>query len=191
VPQKLVCFVDESGQDTEGAFFVVVAIVAGSELPLIVATAAELERSGGKGVRKWNKSRMLMQRQFAEALTTTAVLKGHVYTRIYAEGKNYLDRTAYVVADALHDYMAVHYLDSARSVVTIDGLKEEEARQVNKVIRRHGLFVSRIRGARDESDSLIRLADGVAGPVRAAYTGDADFQHHVEILKRRGILIDI
>jgi len=48
-PQKLYAYVDESGQDTEGRFFVVSVVLFGTDRDTVLARLESLEARTGKG----------------------------------------------------------------------------------------------------------------------------------------------
>lgn len=54
--QKLYAYVDESGQDTKGALFVVGVVVLETERESILKELEQIEEKSGKRVRKWNKA---------------------------------------------------------------------------------------------------------------------------------------
>jgi hypothetical protein len=55
-------------------------------------------------------------------------------------------------------------------------------------VRKLGIAVRKVRGARDESDELIRLADAVAGFVRDALEGSSVMQALFDQALRRGVI---
>ena len=55
--QKLYCYVDETGQDTVGVFFLVVAVVAEKDSAHRLEKQLEkIEKESGKRALKWNAS---------------------------------------------------------------------------------------------------------------------------------------
>jgi len=54
--QKLYCYVDESGQDTEGRLFLVSVLLTSSEREGLRGRLREIEQTSGKGTRKWTRS---------------------------------------------------------------------------------------------------------------------------------------
>lgn len=54
----------------------------------------------------------------------------------------------------------------AKLTVIIDGLNQAEVRRVGTGLRQRGLHVRKVRGLRDESDAILRLADAMAGFLR-------------------------
>jgi hypothetical protein len=51
-PQKLYAYVDESGQDTAGRFFVVSVVLFGTDCDTVLARLEALEARSGKGLHK-------------------------------------------------------------------------------------------------------------------------------------------
>ncbi len=47
--QKIYCYVDETGQDTKGEFFLVSVVIAKDERDNLIEKLEEIERSTGKG----------------------------------------------------------------------------------------------------------------------------------------------
>ena len=45
----------------------------------------------------------------------------------------------------------------------IDGLDKKEEQQIAKQLKRSGVVYKKVRGARDEGNAWIRLADAIAG----------------------------
>lgn len=76
----------------------------------------------------------------------------------------------------------------------IDGLKGSEQRQVRRNLAQAGLWKLKkleVRGIRDESSSLVRCADAVAGVVREAVERKAGYPELVERLKRLEVLTEL
>ena len=56
--QKLYAYVDESGQDTQGAMFLVSVVVAGEARDAARKALQDIERASGKRARKWTRARV-------------------------------------------------------------------------------------------------------------------------------------
>ena len=54
--QKLYCYVDESGQDTEGRFFLVAVVISGDGRDELQQRLEEIEHRTRKGRAKWHRS---------------------------------------------------------------------------------------------------------------------------------------
>jgi len=55
--QKLYCYVDESGQDAGSDLFIVVAVIAWSDVEKLRSSLVQLEKELGIGSKKWHKLR--------------------------------------------------------------------------------------------------------------------------------------
>lgn len=191
MPKKIYCYVDESGQDTEGRLFVVVAVVVGEGRDVIEAAVTALEERSRRTARKWHRSQRQRRVEYAAGLPSVEEVCGHVFARVYGEGANYLDRTAYVIGDAIAAYAERNGTQEFTGVAVVDGLKDAEAKRMSKLIRSRGIRLAKLRGAKDEVSPLVRLADSVAGILRDAADGDEVFRDNADRLRRGGILLDI
>src|SRR5476651_2503926 len=54
--QKLYCYVDETGQDTKGRFYIVVAVATAIPREELYAVLEAAEAESGKGKLKWHKN---------------------------------------------------------------------------------------------------------------------------------------
>jgi hypothetical protein len=186
--EKLYCYVDESGQDTGGRYFIVVAVIARGDNEYLSEELEKAEKSSGRGLSKWHSSHYSGRVRYIESIAKLEGLQGRVYARVYFEGKQYLERTASVIADSIIGFANGNMIPKYRSTVIVDGLKEGEAIPMAKALRMRGLLVGKIRGCRDESSPIIRLADSIAGLVRDAHEGNAKLDSFAKRLKKRGIL---
>jgi hypothetical protein len=81
--------------------------------------------------------------------------------------------TVLAIAKAVNAYRERHNVSEDYKVsITIDGLKGSEGLRVGRELRELGIKSRKVRGARDESEPFIRLADRLAGLVRDAETGE-------------------
>lgn len=79
------------------------------------------------------------------------------------------------------------------TLVYVDGLTKTKRHEYGARLRRFGLPVRRVRGiARDETNSLTRLADAIAGFVRDALEGSSEeIKKLFHKAKRDDMLIEI
>ncbi|MCX6810115.1 MAG: DUF3800 domain-containing protein [Candidatus Berkelbacteria bacterium] len=54
--RKIYCYVDETGQDTNGDLFIVAIVLAGAQKDQMEKKLLEIENKSAKGIRKWQKS---------------------------------------------------------------------------------------------------------------------------------------
>ena len=55
--QKLYCYIDETGQDSIGKFFIVSVVLTGEVREKLAKRLEQIEQSSGKGETKWTYSR--------------------------------------------------------------------------------------------------------------------------------------
>ena len=165
---KLYTYVDETGQDTRGQLFIVSVIVIRAERDPLRQALQEIERSSRKLDKKWKKSRPAQREAYMRAILNLEALHGSLYYSVYRNARHYVDLTIQSTAQAiLHNIGA-----SDQTTVLVDGLARSERRRFAQGLRSQGIPVDKVRGVKDESDILIRLADALAGFVRNGIDGD-------------------
>ncbi len=170
VAAKLYCYVDESGQDTQGRLFVVSVVVTGSERAHLQRLCAQIEDESGKGERKWSKTARTRRIAYVLALLAQPDLTGKLYFEVFEDTKDYLQVTVETVARVLAAKEAAGY----SATVFVDGLSRPLERAVGLHLRRLGAHVKKTRGLDEVNDPLMRLADAVCGLVRAGWEGDPE-----------------
>ena len=159
---KLYAYVDETGQDTNGQFFIVsVVIVRGDGDPLRQALR-EVERDSRKLDKKWTKSRPAQREAYMRGILSLKPLHGSLYYALHRNTSDYVDLTIQSAAQALLGSMA----SSDQATILVDGLARSERQRFARRLRQHRIVIDKVRGLKDESDALIRLADALAGFVR-------------------------
>lgn len=161
--QKLYCYVDETGQDTKGDYFVVSVIIAQEDRELVIDLLQSLEQVTGKKVTKWHKARRETKQQFIEQVLTSEILQGKIFYAQYKDTTAYQEVTVITVASAIH---LAKRQESYKASIFIDGLQKSEVTGVSTRLRKIGVRTEKVRGVRDESHVLIRLADAIAGFIR-------------------------
>lgn len=167
---KLYCFVDETGQDTKGQLFIVVTVVVAEERHKLDTYLEQAEKASGIGKKKWVRAKAAYAgcNQYLESVAT-GDFKNKLFFSQYSETGvgAYEHLTVLAIAQAVNRYREKHGLkDDYQVSVTIDGLKRPEEARVSKKLRELGIKPRKTRGARDDSEPLIRLADRIAGMVR-------------------------
>lgn len=166
--QKLYCYVDESGQDTEGRLFLVSVVISEKEKKdVIEALLLEIEKVSGKGLRKWQSTGVRQRIAYLEAVLQIHSLKNSIFYAMYEATKEYGPLTTYTIAKAI----SVKSNQAYQAIIMIDGLNEKERTRVTRGLRQLGVKYKKVRGARDESSALLRLADAFAGFLRDAEEG--------------------
>ena len=189
--EKIYCYVDETGQDTKGWLFITVSIIIENEkIPLEIFLEA-CEAKSGCHKRKWLKTRNKEKTKYIGLVLSSALFKEKIYFRKYDQGRDYVQMAADAIVGAIEAYAERRMLGKTAVIIIIDGLNSVEKATISRIIRKNGIFVDKIRGMRDQSSSLIRLADTVAGIVRDAEEGNAKLQTVVNELEQKGVISEI
>jgi hypothetical protein len=186
---KLYCHVDESGQDTAGALFVVsVVVMAGEEQEQAMALCEAFEAESGKGRVKWNRARQASCLHFIQLLLAEPFFQGKLYFSAHQNSTDYLALTIQTTARAIERHAQHPY----KVTVLIDGLPRSQQRTVGKLLRNLGIQTRKVRGVRkEENDALSRLADALCGWVRAAVDGQQTPMELFEQGKKQGYLREV
>lgn len=184
--KKLYCYVDETGQDTQGQLFVVVAVVTVEPDELRKHLEAA-EATSGTGKAKWRRVRKGKGAYLMAALSST--IKIRVYYQVFTGLElSYELATVQATANAIDAYRESENVGEYRATIIIDGLHRSLQNRTGKLLRGLGIRTKSVRGERDEASPIIRLADAIAGLVRESYEGNAHFQAMRENLEGRDIL---
>jgi len=183
--RKLYCYVDETGQDTKGNIFIVSIVITKSNRYEIEKRLKNIEIETGKKKTKWFRSRRDLQSAYIEKVFNEEVLKDSIFYSLTKNSKTYKDTMLVSIATA------VNYLDIKRNMkvsVFIDGLRRKEIILVKTGLRRIGLRTEKVRGVKDESNAIIRLADAIAGLVRKKVEGVEFAEKLCRVGTKKGVL---
>lgn len=160
---KLYCYVDETGQDTQGHLFIVSVIILENR-EVMAQYLSKLERRTGKGRLKWGRADLEKRLCYLDEIFTQKSYPLKIYYSMYNSTKEYRDATVFTIAKSIKNE------ESAKNTlftVLVDGLNERDQRYYGTQLRNMGLHPRKIRGVRnDENDALIRLADSICGFIR-------------------------
>lgn len=186
---KLYFYVDETGRDPFSTAFIAGILVTGQKRDELAADLLELERTSKKNDAKWHKAHYLRRRAYIEGILKISSLTNNIFFHTVQGGKDYLAYTA----DGTINVIRQKARSGDQSTVYFDGFTSTEVskmkRQLRPSLKGKRLIVKSIK--RDESSSLIRLADAICGLVRDANEGQEWAKEVVEKLKRKGILKEI
>ncbi len=161
---KLAVYVDETGQDTRGRFFLVsVVLTESSSLDDLRVRLTKLERTSKKGKKKWRQTRPVQRIAYLVGLPPILTDIAPVYWRSYPEGTDYSIRTAEATLAAMNHRDPA---GTAQLTVIVDGLNWKERATFARVFRSHRRKWHKLTGGRDEADPLLRLTDALAGFLR-------------------------
>jgi len=161
--RKIYCYVDESGQHTQGNFFSVAAVIVKTVEMRDSGehTLLEVERTTGKGSTKWTKTHYRKKVRYLRTIETLSELKHCLFYSIHTDTWDYVGATVDTIARIIQQRVTdvgVHEL-----IVVVDGLDKQERQQISKRLKQAGVVYKKVRGARDEGSAWIRLVDAVAG----------------------------
>ena len=164
---------DESGQDTKGKLFVVGLVVLEKEKDDIEKLLLKIEKSSKKGDRKWTKSRKKERLAYIYALLESDKFNYKLYYSAFQNfGLNYYYQTIISVAKLYHSKPAYKNLIMS---ITVDALHKSKRKLAGAELRKLGVKTTLIKGKRDDSSPLLRLADSIAGFVRNGIEKHPDY----------------
>lgn len=187
---KLYCFVDESGQDTEGEMFVVSVVVTGSKRNELLSLCEILEDESGKHKDKWGKAKHERRMHYINDIFVDKRFKGCLRYAKFSNTRDYDTSTVEAIVSAVKWKKPS---GKYTTLVYVDGLRKTKRHEYGARLRHLGLPVRRVRGvARDETNALTRLADAIAGFIRDALDGkSSEIKTLFEKAKREGMLIEV
>lgn len=185
--QKLYCYADETGQDARSDVFVVVAVVTEKEQEILRQQIADIEQESGIGLRKWHTASHDRRIKFLEIVLERGIGKGDMFYGSYEKPIPYF----YPMLDLIAKAIKAKAKDSYKTKIYVDGIDRKKARELTNALRIEGIALGMVKGRRDESEPLIRLADRWAGCVRAALEGHKEAKALVKKAKQERYLREI
>jgi hypothetical protein len=170
-----------------GALFLVSVVVTGEAREGLRKKLRTIERVSGKQAKKWSKARLTERVAYLQSVFQLGELTGCIYYARYHDTRAYVDLMIFSTAKALHAQGAA----LRQATVIVDGLSRPERPRFAAGLRKLRLRVHKVRGARDQSDELIRLADAIAGGVRDSLEGDAIIRPLFAQAERRGLVHEV
>lgn len=186
--RRIYCYVDESGQDTQGLYFVVSVVVAGEERDSVLMTLEKIERETGKNKLKWTRATFERRCAYMERVLKIDALRGKLQFSFYQNTRDYFGLTIKTIFQTLAMVEEQNY----KATVLIDALPPKHAIIASRMLHKAGAQVKKVRGVKhDENDALIRLADAVCGFVRNAYEGQVEMKKLFDEAIQKGVLRDL
>ncbi|KKQ17040.1 MAG: hypothetical protein US31_C0023G0006 [Berkelbacteria bacterium GW2011_GWA1_36_9] len=170
ITQKLYCYVDETGQDTEGDIFIVVVIIVIKDKHEFENYLEKIENLTSKKKIKWSRLRVREKLFYLEKIVSSEEFEKNIYFQKFNNSMKYHDLTVLTIAQAINMFIKRNKIEEYQATITVDGLSKTEKFRMAKTIRNLGIKTRKIRGAKDESSSIIRLADMTAGFVRQTFS---------------------
>lgn len=187
--QKLYCYVDESGQDTEGRLFVVAVVVLGSDKEALFAACEQFEQVSGKGKFKWGKAEHKRRMDYLRRVFADSRFKENLRYCIFRNTTGYDQATITAIARAIQSRKPT---DSFTTLVYVDGLTKTKKQEYSRELRKLGVPTYKVQGVtKDENNALTRLADAIAGFVRDVLDGNEDMRPLFEKAKNEDVLLEV
>jgi hypothetical protein len=161
--QKLYCYIDETGQDTSGKFFLVSVALFGTERDDILNVLETIEQKSGKGKVKWIRVKDEVRRAYLDAVLANPSFHGKLMYAVYRDTTAYTQLLARTVKTAIEKIAEPEY----KATIVVDGLEGKQKQVFTNLVRSSGIRYKTVRGIRDESDAFVRLADALCGLARA------------------------
>ena len=127
--EKLYLYVDESGQDSEGAYFIVVVVILNQHsISELEETLERIERETGKQKRKWRGTRPKERMAYLTRMLQIPELERAVFYMSFRDTKDYTELTATTIAQAILERATDEY----RAYIMVDGLKDKDKSRISK-----------------------------------------------------------
>lgn len=178
-------YVDETGQDTEGKLFIVTVLVLAAQRYELEKALESIEIESGKRKKKWTNTKYAERESYVRKVMKLEGLRKSVFFDVLKDSKNYFDFTAKVAAQAV--YRKVKKSDEV--TVYVDGFTRGEVAKFKRIIKpsiKARTFVKVLR--RDESSSLLRLADAFCGLLRDAEEGEEWARKLVQLVRKKRLI---
>lgn len=161
--KRLYCYVDETGQDTEGKIFIVTVVVPENR-DEVLEYLEKAEIQSGKGKFKWGKADPNKRFNYIEKILNQRKYPLKIYFSFYGNTKEYKTLTILTIFKALQ---SIKDFKNQKFIISVDALGEKDRRFYGSELHKLGIPSRQVKGVRrEESNSLIRLADSVCGFIR-------------------------
>ena len=186
-PEKIYCYVDETGQDTLGQWFLVAVVIVTDDKTKIEEQLLSIEHESKKGTTKWHKAKHVQREKYIEGIGKIKDLRGGFYYSTYKNTILFADLLALTTAKAILDKASSNYSAS----IVIDGLDRNMEKWFAVSLRKLKIKTSKVKGARDESSAFIRLADSMAGLLRDASEKKSWAKEKINHFEKKGFVSEI
>jgi hypothetical protein len=194
--KKLYCYVDETGQDTEGRIFIVGMVIADESRDQLVESCELIEQETVRlSAWKWSRTadapKLAYMRRVMDMIEQGRRHYAALCFVIYHNTTDYLS----VTADAIERAVRSQPLGEGEAynvTVLFDALPRTKEQELGAMLHKRKLKIRKVRGVRrDEADALIRLADAVCGLARDAQEGRRAARALCDRGSRRGTLREV
>ena len=183
-PKKLYCYVDETGQDARSNIFILVAIIANENPTHISEELRHLEIALKLYNTKWHKSSHPLRIRFIQEFISKYNFDLSLYFMLINKPVIYHLSIIEILCRAITEEND----PDAQAIIFIDGLDKLSGKKITAALRTRNFKIKLVKGVRDESEPLIRLADRWAGCIRMAISGNEQCRNLVFDAQRKSIL---
>lgn len=186
--KKLYCYVDETGQDTEGDIFIV-AVVVPENRDEVLEYLEKVERQSGKGKFKWGRVEPKKRFNYIKTILNQRKYPLKIYFSFYGNTKEYKTLTILTIFKALQ---SIKDFKNQKFIISVDALGEKDRRFYGSELHKLGIPSRQVKGVqREESNSLIRLADSVCGFIRDIIEEKPNKDEKLTLVYKKAIKEDI
>ncbi|RJR14850.1 hypothetical protein C4579_03575 [Candidatus Microgenomates bacterium] len=189
--KKLYCYVDETGQDTEGDIFIV-SVVVPKDRDTLLSYLEQVEIRSGKGKFKWGRARPVKRLSYLKTVLSQKKFPFKIYYSLYKNTKEYKTLTILTIAKTVQ---SIPVYKQYKFMIYVDGLGEKDQRFYGAQLHQLNIPSRRIKGIkRDESNALIRFADSMCGFLRDLTESkgkDKELQSLYKVAVKNSLLIKI
>jgi hypothetical protein len=182
--QKLYCYVDETGQDTGSEYFITAVVISQGNQQPIRQDLEIIERQTKIFKRKWYRAGSEQRMRFIEQVFKYGNKFGRIFYAVHQKPTRTYSAWTEAIVSAVTEIAPNYY----RARVYVDGIDHKKATQLTKILRARGIKLSMVRTTRDETEVMIRLADRMAGLVRAANEQQSNYAELLAEGKNIGII---
>lgn len=179
---------DESGQDTEGRFFVVGIIVTEENRDSIIKELEVIEQDSGKNNMKWHSARPQFREKYLALIAQSSLLKNQAFFDTFTNSKQYIEMSSFATARAILRKAKEDYSAS----IFVDGFNKRELEKFERGLKALRIKKKKLRGVRrDENNALIRFADAICGLIRDVEDDNKTAISLLRQLRKHGVVIAI
>jgi len=165
---KLYCYADETGPDTKGKMFLVSVVALEGELrEAAEASLEKIETRTKKYNRKWGGTKHDIRIDYLRDILQVKQLSGSIFYATYRGQTNYIP----LIAQTIIKVILLKAYGNYQATIIIDGINEAEQKRVSRLLKESHIRYNKVRGPKDESTALLRLADAMAGFLRDYHEG--------------------
>jgi hypothetical protein len=120
--QKLYAYVDESGQDTDGQFFIVGVVVTEENRDAVLKELEVIEEESGKHNIKWHTARPQHREKYLTLISRSPLLKNQAFFDTFTKTKQYIELSSFATARAILRKAGEYYSAS----IFVDGFNNRK-----------------------------------------------------------------